>query len=122
MAIDGVAPRAKLNQQRSRRFRAAMEGGEIQSKKNDLLREYKIADACTTEVEEYATKKSFDSNLITPGTVFLCEVSERIRGFIKRRMQSHRLWRNLTVICSDANCPGEGEHKIMEFIRQERAS
>lgn len=75
-----------------------------------------------SEIEDYVNKKSFDSNLITPGTTFLSSVSEAIRGYIRERIATHRLWKNLTVVFSDASCPGEGEHKIMEFIRQERAS
>jgi 5'-3' exoribonuclease 2 len=36
MAIDGVAPRAKLNQQRSRRFRKALEEEERITRESEL--------------------------------------------------------------------------------------
>lgn len=80
--------------------------------------DFKKKNIDTTEIEAYVNKTSFDSNLITPGTNFLCDVASAIRSYIKKRLATHRHWKHLTVIFSDASCPGEGEHKIMEFIRQ----
>jgi 5'-3' exoribonuclease 2 len=108
LAIDGVAPRAKMNQQRTRRFRAAMEGLEMQGKKEELLETYKRKDLDVEEIEKYVKKVSFDSNVITPGTPFLDGVGQAIRNYIKERLATHRLWKNLTVVFSDASCPGEG--------------
>lgn len=54
MAIDGVAPRAKMNQQRSRRFRTAREANE---KEQEAIK----------RGEKLPETKRFDSNCITPG-------------------------------------------------------
>ena len=77
-------------------------------KKRQLLEEYKKKYNDVSQIEDYVNKKSFDSNLITPGTTFLWNVGLRIREYIRERVRNHMLWKNVTVIFSDASCPGEG--------------
>jgi len=107
MAIDGVAPRAKLNQQRSRRFRSARDMAEA-----------------TKDMPNDENEKTnvFDSNCITPGTEFLAKVSDMIQYFIRKKIKEDPLWHHLTIIFSGHDIPGEGEHKIMQHIREMRAS
>ncbi len=63
----------------------------------------------------------FDSNCITPGTAFMEEVDKHIRYFIQKKIKEDPLWRDLEVIYSGHDVPGEGEHKIMQHIRDSRA-
>jgi len=58
MAVDGVAPRAKMNQQRSRRFRTAKEAKEVREK-------------AESKGEKLPDEKAFDSNCITPGAFWV---------------------------------------------------
>lgn len=99
MAIDGVAPRAKLNQQRSRRFRSAKDMAEA-----------------TKDMEQEVKKEVFDSNCITPGTEFLAKVSQTIQYWIRKKLKEDPLWKDLTVIFSGHNVPGEGEHKVGSLV------
>lgn len=123
IAIDGVAPRAKMNQQRARRFRAAMDAKEADEKKAEfqtLLRQQKM-DRGEEETVEEVVKKTWDSNVITPGTPFMFILAQSVRYWAQWKLNTDPAWADLKVIISDASVPGEGEHKIMQFIRSQRS-
>ena len=97
IAFDGVAPVAKLEQQRTRRYKTSFQ------KKLDknILKE---------------TKESWDTTAITPGTKFMLLLSKKIKIFFS----SPSKFNVKQIIVSDSNNAGEGEHKLFEHIRENK--
>ena len=113
LAIDGVAPRAKMNQQRARRFRSqadAKQARAIEAK----LRSKMLQQGLPVPPPR---PPSWDHNVITPGTTFMANLTLYLRKLTVERVASHPGWRHLAVVLSDASVPGEGEHKLVEFVR-----
>lgn len=108
MAIDGVAPRAKMNQQRARRFRTALDA--------ELAKEKAERDGVDMPTEE-----AFDSNCITPGTEFMAKLTKQLKYFINKKISDDADWQGVEVVLSGHEVPGEGEHKVMEYIRLAKA-
>ena len=52
----------------------------------------------------------------------MVRLSEHLRYLIAKRVEEDPAWRSVQIIFSGPEVPGEGEHKIMEWIRAERAN
>ncbi|KAL4444979.1 hypothetical protein ABPG77_004029 [Micractinium sp. CCAP 211/92] len=119
VAADGSAPAAKMNQQRGRRFYAA----HLERQRRDI--EAQVRREMTAEMGPLGgaaipALPDFDGNVITPGTGFMARLGDHLRQFFRQKLESDPGWAHLAVIFSDSSEPGEGEHKIMRFIRQQR--
>ena len=91
ISFDGVAPVAKLNQQKNRRY------------KSWFIQQY-----------EPRNKPSWDSTAITPGTEFMNKLNLQIRYHFRTPIP----FKVKKVIISGSDIPGEGEHKVFEYIRE----
>ena len=149
LAIDGVAPRAKMNQQRTRRFRSAgdaRERHEIKLQTRKVMKQKEADDddladtashlVCihiyhTSHIQEMLElglpvppeelDREWDSNVITPGTEFMTQLAIYLRFYVAHRVNTCKAWQQIKVLFSDGSEPGEGEHKIMDYVRRERA-
>ena len=92
LCVDGIAGMAKMSQQRQRRFRSAKE----------------------------SSGGGFDSNCITPGTRFMNNLSKYLDWYIRMQVSVNPEWQHLEVIFSNEKVPGEGEHKIVHYLRKYR--
>ena len=90
IAFDGVAPFAKMEQQRTRRYKS-----QYMSKQNSNM-------------------SLWNTSAITPGTAFMDNLSKRIEYAFKHNENKYNL-NNIIISCSNEN--GEGEHKLMDYIR-----
>ena len=101
IAFDGSVPRAKMIQQRFRRFKGV----------KDKLYFEKLK-------EKHGIEKTyqFDTTVLSPGTEFMDKMSKNIASFIKKgELYKHK---KITITLSDTLVPGEGEHKFMPEIRK----
>lgn len=93
IAFDGVAPIAKLEQQRNRRYKSWFQTQAFKKIKN--------------------ASDNWDTTCITPGTEFM----KTLNRFVTRYFSNFKQFNVKEIIVSGSDEPGEGEHKIYEYIR-----
>jgi len=98
LAIDGVAPLAKMNQQRDRRYKTVL----FNKEKSKIYEKYKKKE----------DKTIHDYNMISPATDFMKNLSICLKKHYINKLKNY--------ILSDASEPGEGEHKIFDYIRKNK--
>lgn len=95
IAVDGVAPCAKIQQQRKRRY--------ISAYRNESINNFKQKNNMSIS--------NWDSNCITPGTVFMIELDIYLNKYFNDNKY------NFKTIISGHTESSEGEHKIINYIK-----
>jgi 5'-3' exonuclease len=105
-SLDGPAPRMKMVQQRSRRFK----GYQFKMWTNKQKEKYQIP-----------IETSWDPSAnISPGTEFMEKLANKLLDVGKNKGFIGTHGSKLQVLISNSNVPGEGEHKFMPIIRNMR--
>lgn len=99
IAIDGVAPVAKIKQQRSRRFKSVYDKNLY----NNIRKKH------GKDIPFFWT-----NSCITPGTKFMRELNQNIIDWAKVFCKKLKL----EIIYSSCYTPSEGEHKLLQYIYQ----
>lgn len=69
---------------------------------------------------ELPAETAFYSNCITPGTDFMLKLSYALQEWVEYKMKSDPFWASgAHVVVTGPDVPGEGEHKVVDFIREE---
>ena len=94
LCVDGVAPRAKMNQQRSRRFRSVQEAKEKDEDKEKLIQMLKSqnGEEWWEERRQEMSKKTWDSNAITPGTPFMFKLAACLQYWCAYKINTDPGW------------------------------
>jgi 5'-3' exonuclease len=106
IALDGPAPRAKMVQQRSRRY--------IKQDTKMIIKNEKIRLKIPIDENEWDQSAN-----ISPGTQFMQKLTEALLNVMKHNGFSTHC-NSMEVFLSDSNVPGEGEHKFLPIVRQMR--
>ena len=113
IAFDGVAPVAKLNQQRERRYKSWFTGVVEKTivRKNALLNPPLVSATGAS-----GDTKAWNTSSITPGTRFMTKLNSRMQDYCEEK--GREIGSKILYIYSGSDVPGEGEHKIFEYVRE----
>ena len=120
IAFDGVAPVAKLNQQRERRYKSWYLGEMEAQRRRDHNKITQKGGQKGGRVEP--PKPAWNTSSITPGTKFMNALHDKLAEYYDTANPSalnarYNLSGGAGIIVSSSKEPGEGEHKLFEYIR-----
>lgn len=103
VGVDGVCPLAKMVQQRKRRYCSVMRHHYVQE---------------AARISNTQAPMDWDSNAITPGTEFMRQLNTALHSYANQSNATLEASNHpLRILISDSDVVGEGEHKIMDYLR-----